>query len=94
MLSFAPCFRHILRCDLPIPTRPPWKRYTIISTRLTSRSRRMQTISKILACFRRQRRTIGKNGYDYPNSSTEDSDYDADVGPGDDLDDYDECSDT
>ena len=27
----------------------------------------------------------GKNGYDYPDSSTEDSNADEDVGPGDDL---------
>ena len=36
----------------------------------------------------------GENGYDYPDSSTEESDYDEDVGPGDDLYDYDKCSDT
>ena len=36
----------------------------------------------------------GENGYDYPDSSTEESDYDEDVGPGDDLDDSDGCSDT
>ena len=36
----------------------------------------------------------GKNRYDYPDSSTKESDYDEDVGPGDDLDDSDKCSDT
>ena len=92
MLSFVPCLRHFLRCNLPITTRPSWIRYTIMSTRLPLRSRRMQTILTILYCFRRQRRTIGKNGYAYPDSSTEESDYDEDIGPGDDLDDSDKWS--
>ena len=36
----------------------------------------------------------GENGYDYSESSTEESDYDEDVGPGDDLYDSDKCRNT
>ena len=36
----------------------------------------------------------GETGYEYPESSTEGSNYDEDVRSGDDLDDSDKCSDT
>ena len=51
MLSFALCFWHLFCYSLPIPTSPPWTRYTIMSTRLPFWLRIMQKISTILACF-------------------------------------------
>ena len=62
MPSFATCLRNFLQYDLPIPTRPPWTRYTIMYTRISLRLRRMQTISTILAFFRFQRRRMAKMG--------------------------------
>ena len=49
---------------------------------------------KYLRFFRHQRKKSGENGYDYPVSSTKESDIYNDVGPGYDLDDSEKCSNT